>query len=661
MRRPVVFAWGLCVVLGGPLGCAGQTVWDFDPDATPLSASVGTGLLTYRGSTASAVFFGRISTAGLPAMPGGDSGVVLIGALSPSQGLNLDHASPPNGVHTPDGWTSNYTIVMDVLIPAASFASVRSLFQTNTSNENDGDYFINAQGRIGTSGVYNGQLQASAWHRVAIVVGAADNEGMASTYIDGVFVGGQGGTGASIGSRWALYSQAGADLIMFADENNETAPLWMSSMSFTDRRMTAAEIAALGGPHAAGVRAAGALANPPRNYTRCAGPVAHRGFSAAAPENTLAAIDAAIAAGALAIEMDVRLSSDGVAVLMHDGTMDRTTNLTGNATSFTAAQMQAADAGSWFDPSFASVRVPTLRQAFERMRGTGVIPYLDVKVNGMGPAIRTALQQAGMTEREIWLWAYNRTLVGEFGATFANPQIVVGEIPRTPAQFAELRGLKVVGLDLGFTSYTSGEVDSAWVATARAEGFFTCGYTVVTPSVMEAMIDLGVDFIETDYPDMVARAGRAPLVLAMSDRHVRTRETLTLAATQEPGAVVAWTKDGTPLASGSTPWGSLVTLGQTLTISNVMGPDAGAYAARVVSPCGTVDLAPVRVDVGCEYDFNRDENVDLLDAQQMAQVFVGTLQPGAGWLDGDLNQDENADLADAQLLAGFVVSGSCPL
>jgi len=62
---------------------------------------------------------------------------------------------------------------------------------------------------------------------------------------------------------------------------------------------------------------------------------------------------------------------------------------------------------------------------------------------------------------------------------------------------------------------------------------------------------------------------------------------------------------------------------------------------------------------GCDYDFNQDENVDLLDAQQMAQVFVGLLTPGASWLDGDLNGDENADLTDAQILAAFVVTGNC--
>ncbi len=62
----------------------------------------------------------------------------------------------------------------------------------------------------------------------------------------------------------------------------------------------------------------------------------------------------------------------------------------------------------------------------------------------------------------------------------------------------------------------------------------------------------------------------------------------------------------------------------------------------------------------CSYDFNGDENVDLLDAQQMAAVFVGILSREAGWFGGDLSGDENADLTDAQALAQYVVSGVCP-
>jgi formylglycine-generating enzyme required for sulfatase activity len=63
----------------------------------------------------------------------------------------------------------------------------------------------------------------------------------------------------------------------------------------------------------------------------------------------------------------------------------------------------------------------------------------------------------------------------------------------------------------------------------------------------------------------------------------------------------------------------------------------------------------------CSYDYNQDENVDLTDAQLMAQVAAGVITRDSSWLDGDLNGDENADLTDAQILAQFVASGSCPI
>jgi hypothetical protein len=61
----------------------------------------------------------------------------------------------------------------------------------------------------------------------------------------------------------------------------------------------------------------------------------------------------------------------------------------------------------------------------------------------------------------------------------------------------------------------------------------------------------------------------------------------------------------------------------------------------------------------CDYDFNRDENVDLTDAQLMAQVAAGIITADPSWLDGDLNGDENADLTDAQILAAYVATGTC--
>ena len=76
---------------------------------------------------------------------------------------------------------------------------------------------------------------------------------------------------------------------------------------------------------------------------------------------------------------------------------------------------------------------------------------------------------------------------------------------------------------------------------------------------------------------------------------------------------------------------------------------------------GITRLGDAPICASCDYDFNQDENIDLTDAQQMAQVFVGLLVPDPAWLSGDLNADENADLTDAQILATFVVTGVCPL
>ena len=90
--------------------------------------------------------------------------------------------------------------------------------------------------------------------------------------------------------------------------------------------------------------------------------VAHRGASAVAPENTMSAFRRAIEAGADAVELDVQATSDGQLVVIHDSTLDRTTDGTGAVFETDAATIAGADAGSWFSPDFAGERVPTLEE-----------------------------------------------------------------------------------------------------------------------------------------------------------------------------------------------------------------------------------------------------------------------------------------------------------
>ena len=113
--------------------------------------------------------------------------------------------------------------------------------------------------------------------------------------------------------------------------------------------------------------------------------VAHRGASRERPECTVAALRRAIEAGATAVEMDVRTSKDGVLFLLHDATLDRTTDGIGPANALTIAELQKLDAGSWFDRAYRNEQIPTLGQALETCRGR-IDVLLDLKEQGAGYA-----------------------------------------------------------------------------------------------------------------------------------------------------------------------------------------------------------------------------------------------------------------------------------
>jgi glycerophosphoryl diester phosphodiesterase len=107
--------------------------------------------------------------------------------------------------------------------------------------------------------------------------------------------------------------------------------------------------------------------------------IAHRGFSARAPENTLAALEAAVRAGADAVEWDVQIASCGTPVLFHDSHLGRTSNGVGPVRRRTLGQLRELDAGSWFSAAFAGERIPSLEQALELVRGRVSRAYCEVK------------------------------------------------------------------------------------------------------------------------------------------------------------------------------------------------------------------------------------------------------------------------------------------
>ncbi|GAA0551061.1 hypothetical protein GCM10010172_36590 [Paractinoplanes ferrugineus] len=107
--------------------------------------------------------------------------------------------------------------------------------------------------------------------------------------------------------------------------------------------------------------------------------IGQRGYSAVAPENTLPAFAAAVRAGATHVEFDVRTTADGVPVVIHDRTLDRTTTASGYVGDRPASMVLSLDAGSWFSPAYEGVRVPRLATTLDLLAPAAAEILLEFK------------------------------------------------------------------------------------------------------------------------------------------------------------------------------------------------------------------------------------------------------------------------------------------
>lgn len=496
----------LLAALGG-VASAVDALWTFSDPDNRLAPVSGTATLEYfdpdgSGWGPAETRFGKASALGLPPLPGGDADVMAFPAATPSQGYLLRHGAPPNGPYgKDDGLVSNYTIILDVLFPADSDGRWRGLWQTDVFNGSDAELFAQnlPGGGIGINSNYRGSVRPDTWHRIVFAVRAAPGEGQARRYIDGQFVGAIGTTGSGLDVRFALDAEA----LLFTDNDNETAPGYVASVRFVDRALSSEEIAALGGPHAAGAVTPGAP--PPElspKFSRYVGAVGHRGGSfGEAPDNTLAALRKAIADGAAGVEVDTRLTADGVCVCVHDETVDRTTNSYGYVADMTLAELKALDAGSWYDPSFAGEKIPTLEEVLAEAKGK-IFVYLDLKVNGQADAIKAAVDATGFPPEQLWCWTPGdpdearaiREKIPNAAILWGNPD---EDWATNPTYFSDLRELGVIGFSIGAGN---GTPDPAFVARAKQEGFVVEIYTVLDPDAMRRAAAAGVDFVETDFP-----------------------------------------------------------------------------------------------------------------------------------------------------------------
>jgi glycerophosphoryl diester phosphodiesterase len=139
--------------------------------------------------------------------------------------------------------------------------------------------------------------------------------------------------------------------------------------------------------------------------------VTHRGANHLAPENTKASAEAAIKLGAHHVEIDVRTSRDGVLYIMHDPTVDRTTDGSGLFGSMTSAEIDKLDAGSWYRKEFKGEPVPKLREYLLWIKGKAKV-YFDVK-NANPQQLINLVKEVGM-ENDCFFWSSKKKWMKQF-------------------------------------------------------------------------------------------------------------------------------------------------------------------------------------------------------------------------------------------------------
>lgn len=242
---------------------------------------------------------------------------------------------------------------------------------------------------------------------------------------------------------------------------------------------------------------------PPRSYIRPAGApltvIAHRGASSAAPENTLVSQEIARRGGADFIENDVQPSKDGVPYILHDPTVDRTTDGTGPIRSLTSAQLDALDAGSWYAPHYQGARVPTLAAQLDDLRTRGGDLLLEIKGAHTKAEVSTivdTIRAHGMTGRvfvqsfEVDALRYTHELAPELPLG-----LLRGTLDADPVALAE---------ELHLTAYNPsddalGKRPSA-IADLHKAGVAVMVWTVDSADRWKALENAGVDAIITNRP-----------------------------------------------------------------------------------------------------------------------------------------------------------------
>jgi len=232
--------------------------------------------------------------------------------------------------------------------------------------------------------------------------------------------------------------------------------------------------------------------------------IAHRGASAAAPPNTLAAFRRAAELGADGIELDAHLSADGAVVVIHDFTVDSTTDGSGRVAGMTLAALKELDAGARFDPAFAGERIPTLEEVFAAV-GRQLLINVELKTmsfqdSGLERRVVELVERHGLAE---WVLLSSFPPAAIRRARRLAPHLPIGFLYETAplSRLARLLAALMPGLhpDAIHPHWTM--VRPSVVHRAHRRGRRVVTWTVDEPDTMRRLTGWGVDAIITNYPD----------------------------------------------------------------------------------------------------------------------------------------------------------------
>jgi glycerophosphoryl diester phosphodiesterase len=227
--------------------------------------------------------------------------------------------------------------------------------------------------------------------------------------------------------------------------------------------------------------------------------VAHRGASGNYPENTLLAFQKALEIGVDEIELDLYLTKDGHLIIMHDSTVDRTTDGTGAISDLTLAEIKALDAGGVFGEQFRGERVPTWEEALELVQGkVGLNVHLKEGGNPDGHyerKVAKALIDFHMVEDSIL--TCSDASVGIFADIDSRIECRIFRANRTPEEYIRK------SVEMGLRTMQPGRdiTTRDFIQKAHAAGRIVHVFYADTPEDMCAYIEIGVDGILTNYPE----------------------------------------------------------------------------------------------------------------------------------------------------------------